>query len=108
MEKYLNAARELSAEQRGKLLEGFIEISESHKESALEGQTDANSSNPVDHHFVTFVNHEGELYELDGRKSFPVNHGKTSADTLLEVYIIYAHPDFAVPLRSKRNARPSN
>lgn len=88
LEKYLHAARELSAEQRGKLLEGFIEISEFHKESALEGQTDANSVDPVDHHFVTFINHEGELYELDGRKSFPVKHGKTSADTLLEVLYI--------------------
>lgn len=81
----MDEARELSPEQRGKLLEGFEEISASHQELALEGQTDANSGEPVDHHFVAFVNHQGELYELDGRKSFPVNHGKTSADTLLQV-----------------------
>lgn len=85
LKKFLDSGRALSAEQRGKLLEGFTEISEFHQELALEGQTDANSSNPVDHHFVAFVNHRGELYELDGRKSFPVKHGKTSANTLLEV-----------------------
>lgn len=81
----MDSARELTAEQRGKLLEGFTEISEFHQKLALEGQTDANSGDPVDHHFVAFVNHGGDLYELDGRKSFPVKHGKTSANTLLEV-----------------------
>lgn len=27
---------------------------------------------------------DGGLYELDGRKAFPINHGSTTADTLLE------------------------
>ncbi len=26
---------------------------------------------------------EGHLYELDGRKKFPINHGPTSHETLL-------------------------
>lgn len=85
LKKFLGSARQLSAEQRGKLLEGFSEISDYHQELAMEGQTDANSGEPVEHHFVAFVNHGGDLYELDGRKSFPVKHGNTSADTLLEV-----------------------
>ncbi len=28
---------------------------------------------------------EGSLYELDGRKSFPVNHGPTTPETFLAV-----------------------
>ena len=28
---------------------------------------------------------EGSLYELDGRKSFPINHGPTTPETLLKV-----------------------
>ncbi len=33
---------------------------------------------------VVCVSHvDGHLYELDGRKQFPINHGVTSAATLL-------------------------
>lgn len=35
-------------------------------------------------HFVCFVEHEGHLYELDGRKKAPVNHGVSSPETLLQ------------------------
>lgn len=30
----------------------------------------------VDLHFITFVEADNHLYELDGRKLFPINHGK--------------------------------
>ena len=33
----------------------------------------------VDLHFVALVNRNSRLVELDGRKSFPIDHGKTSA-----------------------------
>lgn len=87
LKKYLDAARNLSPEKRGKLFETFSTIGESHHKFALEGQTDANSGEPVNYHFVTYVNHNGDLYELDGRRSYPVKHGNTSANTLLEVMI---------------------
>jgi len=29
----------------------------------------------VDHHFIGFVQKEGCIYELDGCKEFPINHG---------------------------------
>ena len=39
----------------------------------------------VDLHFAALVNKNDRLVELDGRKSFPIDHGKTSASTLLQV-----------------------
>merc|ERR1711974_74385 len=30
----------------------------------------------VDAHFICFSHADGEVYELDGRKAFPINHGK--------------------------------
>ncbi|OXB66941.1 hypothetical protein ASZ78_014102 [Callipepla squamata] len=38
----------------------------------------------VDLHFIALVNVGGHLYELDGRKPFPINHGQTSDDSFLE------------------------
>lgn len=62
--------------------EGIINI---HKEVAQEGQTAAPDANePVNEHFVAFVHKDDNIYELDGRKSFPINHGPTKADTFLK------------------------
>ncbi|KFO34049.1 Ubiquitin carboxyl-terminal hydrolase isozyme L3 [Fukomys damarensis] len=56
-----------------------------HETSAHEGQTEApNIDEKVDLHFIALVHVDGHLYELDGRKPFPINHGKTSDETLLE------------------------
>lgn len=35
-------------------------------------------------HFVSFIHADGCIYELDGRKPFPINHGPSSAETLLQ------------------------
>ena len=38
----------------------------------------------VNLHFIAFVHVNGTLYELDGTKSAPINHGPTTQDSLLE------------------------
>ncbi|XP_063239518.1 ubiquitin carboxyl-terminal hydrolase isozyme L3 isoform X2 [Bacillus rossius redtenbacheri] len=86
LKQFLEDSATLSPEQRGEHLmlhaEGIISA---HKEVALEGQTQAPDENvPVNFHFVAFVHKDGHLYELDGRKTFPINHGESSPDTLLE------------------------
>lgn len=83
--KFLDAARDLTPEERGKLLQSDASFTEAHQELAVEGQTDANSDEPVNHHFIAFVNYKNELFELDGRKSYPVSHGPTNDDTFLLV-----------------------
>lgn len=44
-------------------------------------------------HFICFVHKDGKLYELDGRKDGPVEHGASSAEGLL--------PDAARVIREK-------
>ncbi|XP_076635438.1 ubiquitin carboxyl-terminal hydrolase isoform X1 [Colletes latitarsis] len=85
LKTFLDKSKNLNFEQSGGLLVASSEISETHKGLALEGQTMVPSvETPVYHHFVAFIHKNGVLYELDGRKSAPINHGPTSPETLLE------------------------
>ncbi|KAJ3224377.1 Ubiquitin carboxyl-terminal hydrolase isozyme L3, partial [Clydaea vesicula] len=76
--KIFNKTRHFSADERAKFLESeeASELANLHFHSSIEGQSTVPESNAdVDLHFVTFVEVEGQLYELDGRKPFPINHG---------------------------------
>nr|CAD7406823.1 unnamed protein product [Timema cristinae] len=86
LKQFIDDTVQMNPEERGEyLLSKAGGIITAHKEVALEGQTEAPDENePVFFHFVAFVEKEGSLYELDGRKSSPINHGSTSPDTLLE------------------------
>lgn len=86
LNSFLDESMKLPFAERGELLltkaQGIIDV---HKELAQEGQTEVpGEDTPVNHHFITFVEKEGSLYELDGRKSFPINHGPSSSETFLE------------------------
>lgn len=83
LKKFLDEAQGLDYVAKGELLDKNDGIINSHKELSQEGQTNA-PDEPVNHHFITFAHVDGSLYELDGRRSFPVNHGPTTPDTLLE------------------------
>ena len=43
----------------------------------------------VDYHFVAFVEKDGVLYDLDGRKPGPLNCGSTTKETFLKVCILF-------------------
>ena len=60
-------------------------MSQTHEIVAQQGQTHAPAPDEdVNLHFISFVEVAGCLYELDGRKKQPINHGPSSPDTLLE------------------------
>lgn len=84
LKSYYEKAKDLTPEERGKLLEADEAFTTSHQELAQEGQTAADPNEEVNHHFISLVNKNGILYELDGRKSFPIEHGSTTADSLLK------------------------
>ncbi|KAI9197455.1 uncharacterized protein BJ171DRAFT_519578 [Polychytrium aggregatum] len=73
----------ISPEQRAKTLESSKELARIHDESSHQGQTHAPSADEeVDLHFICFVEKERHIYELDGRKPFPINHGVATGDLL--------------------------
>ncbi|CAB1346258.1 unnamed protein product, partial [Coregonus sp. 'balchen'] len=82
---FLVQSTKLSPENKATFLEKDESIRVTHESSAQEGQTEAPSlDEKVDLHFIAFVNVGGHLYELDGRKPFPIAHGKTSEVRFLE------------------------
>lgn len=73
-----------SYEERGNLFKGSKAVQESHAVAVEKGDSkQIEEEDAVDHHFISFVHHNGSLYELDGRKAFPINHGATSSETFL-------------------------
>eukprot|EP00049_Salpingoeca_infusionum_P005679 m.95226 g.95226 ORF g.95226 m.95226 type:complete len:295 (-) comp13049_c0_seq1:107-991(-) len=85
LDKYFSGCEDKSREEAGQMLETAEGISGEHEESAAEGQTEAPElEDSVDLHFVCFIERDGHLYELDGNKKYPINHGESSPDTILE------------------------
>lgn len=82
---FLEKTAKMNPEERAAFLEKDDSIRVTHESSAQEGQTEAPSlDEKVILHFIALVNVGGTIYELDGRKPFPIIHGKTSEDTFLE------------------------
>ena len=81
---FYEKAKGLTPEERGKLLvedKAFIDV---HQALASEGQTAAPPSDVrAEHHFIALVNVGDELFELDGRKNFPISHGATNENKFL-------------------------
>ncbi len=82
--RYFTEGKSEDPEKRAKLLEKSDELEVAHQEVATEAKSDVNHSINDNLHFVAFVEFEGRLWELDGRKEFPIEHGNSSPETLLE------------------------
>lgn len=67
----------------GAALADFEEFHVASEEAAEEGQTEAlEADEDTDHHFIAFVEKSGDVYELDGAKASPINHGSSEGDLL--------------------------
>ncbi|XP_062898526.1 ubiquitin carboxyl-terminal hydrolase isozyme L1 [Mobula hypostoma] len=83
LKKFLNGTADLSAKERAKQLEQNEEIRAAHDATADEGECRLHEDG-TNFHFITFVGVDGHLYELDGRMPFPIDHGETSKDSLMQ------------------------
>lgn len=81
-ERFYKQTADLDPVQRAAFLEEDDEMEDAHSVAASAGDTAANVD--VIEHFVCFSCVDGELYELDGRKSQPISHGPSSPETLLQ------------------------
>jgi len=85
LKDFLENTKAKSPEERAKQLEDDNDVCGVHDEIAKKGQTAAPSlEDSVDYHFVAFVEKDGNLYDLDGRKPGPLNCGSTSKETFLK------------------------
>lgn len=84
LKAFYEKAKDLTPEERGKLLEQDKDLIDIHQSLAREGQTEAPPEDEkILFHYAALTNVNGMLYEIDGRKNFPVSHGKTSDDSFL-------------------------
>ncbi|KAI9264177.1 ubiquitin C-terminal hydrolase uCHL1 [Phascolomyces articulosus] len=66
----------MTVDQRIKLLENNKRLAYVHEIAGKDGQTNAPAPEAeVDVHYVCFTDTDDHLYELDGDKPFPINHG---------------------------------
>lgn len=67
--KFLESNPRNSGQYADDIADDFVvSISEQNEKSFQQGQTQAPEDGEVDFHFITFVSHNGKVYELDGRR----------------------------------------
>ena len=82
IDKFYKDAKDQDWEQRGHSFNNNDVIKRAHVKAVNNGDTEVDLEK-VKHHYVSFVLHSGHLYELDGAKQFPINHGKCTEQSFL-------------------------
>jgi len=84
---FIKKTKSLNWTKRGEALKNASSLQEVSDDAAVDeeiNQTEAPTTDTkVNAHFISFVMSNFYLMEMDGRKKFPVNHGKTSQETFL-------------------------
>jgi len=84
--QFLEKTKSTTPLERGRLFGREKALHDVHTSMAKDSevQTEVPAADAkVDFHFICFVEYHGQLYELDGAKDFPINHGPTNPDLFL-------------------------
>jgi len=89
LKDFVAATKSLSSRDKATSLEKDDRIEEVHQDTA----TDPNSvqiqgSEKTNIHFICYVLRDGYLYELDGRRKYPMNRGSSSQETFLKDSVV--------------------
>jgi len=81
--KFIAEAGSKPPEEFGAALVDATELHSASEASAQGGQTAApEATAEIHNHFIAFVEKDGDIYELDGSKVFPINHGPLQGSLL--------------------------
>jgi ubiquitin carboxyl-terminal hydrolase L3 len=78
LDNFYTNSNNVDSKQRGELFKNNQDILNEHKQAVQEGQSGVSSE--CDSHFIAFIPKNGRLYELDGFKKGPVDHGECSQE----------------------------
>jgi len=81
---FFTQTKDMDMEARAKALDENKDIEEEHQVVASEGKSEVSHKSNMNMHFNAFTIMKGVLYEFDGRKEQPINHGKCTPEELLQ------------------------
>lgn len=104
--EFIKESKQLEPEVKANKFESCDIIATAHEKASVEGQTEAPpASESVEYHFISIIHNNNIIYEMDGRKNGPINHGPTTTETFLKdaiqvvkkfVDINPANPNFSI------------